>query len=140
MLKRFKATLSLIAGIIAGGTLIYFALSLGLDVPKSKALFISVALSAFPVPLIGVFALVAVRPVGHEKITDDEAGYSRHFAIASGGYTLSALPYLVAVSGFGSGRIGLGATLLGVYVLMVILPIRSLVRVRRTLEYRASQS
>jgi len=140
MLKRFQATLSLIAGIIAGGTLIYFALSLGLDVPKSKALFISVALSAFPVPLIGVFALVAVRPVGHEKITNDEAGYRRHFAIASGGYTLSALPYLVAVSGFGSGRIGLGATLLGVYVLMVILPIRSLVRVRRTLEYRASQS
>ncbi len=138
MLKRFKATFCMTAGLLAGGVLVYFGF-LAFDVPQSTAFFLSVALSAYSVPLIGVFALVAARPVGHRKIAEDEAGYRRHVAIASGGYTLSALPYVVAVSSFGSGRIGLGAILLGAYVLMAILPVRNLVRVRRTLEYRASQ-
>lgn len=139
MLKRFKDTFGGIAGALGGGVLAYFFF-VAFGVAKSTAFFVSVALQGYVVPLICVIAFVAIRPAGHGEIAEDEAGDRRHFAIARAGYTLSILPYVVAVASLREGRMGLAAVSLGVYVLMAILPLRNFMRVRRTLEYRARQS
>ena len=138
MLKRFKATLYLTASALAFGVLFYFV-ALWFTGSVGPALMFSAVPVAGLVPLIGVFALVAIRPADNGEIAEDDAGFRRHVAIATGGYAVSYLPLMIGAVSLLTGRTGLAATLLGVYVLMAFLPLRSALRVRRTLEYRASQ-
>jgi len=139
MLERFKAPLYGTASALVIGVLFYFVV-LWITGSVRAALMCSAVPVASFVPIIGVFAFVAMRPVGRGEDAEDDAGFRRHLVVFAGGYTLSYFPLFIGAFSLLAGGTGLGAILLGVYVLMAILPFRSLVRVRRTLEYRASQS
>ena len=132
-MSRWSRTIgALVSGLLIGAALV-FAAVLSLSGSVQAACLFSIVAVGFLVPFVLVVAFASAPTQHEERSLPNRLPKKGDVAIAVA-YVAAVVPYWFAAMSAINGRFGLMACLLLVYAAMAILPLRSLLRVRRAIQ------
>ena len=126
-----RSALAAAFGGLLGGGLLFLGVYVVSSSATTAALFSIVAVGFF-VPVVIVFGLAGAHPVSSSP--EEDKGRRQHDAMVGACYMLCAIPFWFCVVGAIQRRLVLAVILFGIYVAMAAVPLRSMLRVRRSIE------